>query len=202
MLGADFLFLVFKHLYTTGAFARLAGGVGINHLGADKFSRMAIPLPPHAEQRRIVVEAERRLSALAHVERQVKVALEETNSLRHVLINHALSGKLVRQIRSNEPATKLLSRIRELKNRLANRPKSKRRETDRLRPERRPMLSLKEIESTHLANIVRHHNGPLSAKALWKESGLTIDDFYAQLKRELGQTLEERGDDRLLEVKR
>jgi type I restriction enzyme, S subunit len=38
-----------------------------------------------------------------------------------------------------------------------------------------------------LAAILNKHKGVLSAKALWQQSGLTIDAFYQQLKNELAQ---------------
>jgi hypothetical protein len=40
----------------------------------------------------------------------------------------------------------------------------------------------------------------VSAKDLWKASGLTIDEFYAVLKQEMGKTVREVGPDRLLEA--
>ena len=63
------------------------------------------------------------------------------------------------------------------------------------------MHTLEDVKPTHLADILRRVHQPLAACELWRASGLGIDDFYAQLKRELGKSLKETGKDRLLEVK-
>lgn len=200
-IGSDFLLLVLKHFYTTGAFARLAGGVGINHLGADKFSRMVVPLPPLAEQSRIVDEVKRRFAVLSRIERQIEAALAEATSLRLLLFRRALSGKLVNQNGADESASKLLLRVRRIKNQRANLPEVKAATPLRLKIEKFPMLTLEDIKPTHLAKILHKHGSPLEARDLWKESQLTIDDFYAQLKEELGRSIQETNEGRLLEVK-
>jgi type I restriction enzyme S subunit len=201
ILTSEFILTMFRFFYTSGAFARVAGGVGINHLGADKFSRMPIPLPPLAEQERIAAEVERRLSAITRIEKEVTAALEQASQLRVSLFHRALLGKLIRQNRSDEPASKLLSRIRKFKDQLVKKPKVRAVMPPRIKLEKLTMLTLEDIKPTHLADILRQHGGPLDAKTLWQASQLTIDDFYAQLKNELGKTLKETGRDRLLEVK-
>jgi type I restriction enzyme S subunit len=160
-----------------------------------------IALPPDDEQKRIVAEVEHRLSALSLIENQVTLALEEVARFQGLLLKTALSGKLAHQNRSDEPASRLLLRIRKLKEQLAMQPKIRAFTPSRLKPEKLPMLTLEDIKSTHLADILHKHRGPLDSKTLWKESRLTIDDFYAQLKKELGKTLKETGKARLLEVK-
>jgi type I restriction enzyme, S subunit len=201
ILTSDFILILFRFFYTSGAFARVAGGVGINHLGADKFSRMEIPLPPLAEQKRIAAEVERRLSAIARIAKQVTVALEQTSQLRVSLFYRALSGKLVEQQHQDEPASKLLGHIRAIKEERVKQPRVWAVPPDRIKKENLSMLTLEDIKPTHLADILRQHNRPLDAKALWKESQLSVDDFYAQLKKELGKSLKETGEERLLEVK-
>ena len=56
------------------------------------------------------------------------------------------------------------------------------------------MRSRKDIQDTHLTNILREH-GALTAESLWSASQLDIDDFYDQLKDEeaLGLLRENRG---------
>lgn len=110
ILGA-FLLIVFRYFYTSGAFARLSGGVGINHLGADNFSQMPVLLPPLDEQVRIVAEVQRRLSTIERIELEVRKAIEQTSQLRASFFHAAILGKLSQQRKSDEPAFKLLSRI-------------------------------------------------------------------------------------------
>jgi hypothetical protein len=38
-----------------------------------------------------------------------------------------------------------------------------------------------------LAQLLIQHKDTLPARALWQQSGLTIDDFYQQLKAEISQ---------------
>jgi type I restriction enzyme S subunit len=162
---------------------------------------LELPLPPLKEQKRIVAEVERRLRAIDNIAMQVKAALEQTTEFRTAIFHRALSGKLVNQNRSEEPAIELLSRIQKLKDQRAKQPKVRAIAPPKIKLEKLPMLTLEDIKPTHLADILRQHKSPLDAKALWKESQLTIDDFYAQLKKELGKSLKETGNDRLLEAK-
>lgn len=61
---SKYVLVTFQHFYANSVFAKVAGGVDINHLGAEKFSAIPFPLPPLAEQMRIVAEVERRLRKL------------------------------------------------------------------------------------------------------------------------------------------
>ena len=92
--------------------AMAASTTGQYNVSLGNLNNLAIPLPPLAEQKRIAAEVERRLSAIARISEQVAAALEQTSQLRVSLFHRALSGKLVNQLRSDEPATKLISRIR------------------------------------------------------------------------------------------
>lgn len=171
------------------------------NISGAKLGALAVPLPPVAEQHRIVAEVERRLSTLMKLKSQIEAALEQTTALRISFFNLALSGKLVPQDRSDESASQLLLRIRNLKDGLAKKPKLRLYAPSPLKLEKLAMLTLEDITPTHLADILRKHDGPLDAKALWIQSQLAIDDFYAQLKKELGKSLKETGKNRLLEVK-
>ena len=71
-----------------------------------------VPLPPLAEQRRIVAEVERRLSVAQKAEALVEANLRRVEQLRQSILKQAFSGKLVLQDPSNEPASALLERIR------------------------------------------------------------------------------------------
>ena len=86
-----------------------AGQSGIS--GADLKS-MPIPLPPLAEQRRIVAEVERRLSVIQQAEAAVEANLVRAERLRQSILKQAFSGKLVPQDPGDEPASVLLNRIR------------------------------------------------------------------------------------------
>jgi type I restriction enzyme S subunit len=92
---SPYLLTCFQSYYVNGLFARVAGGVGINHLSADKFSRVQVPVSPLAEQYRIITEVDRRLSFVREVEIQVDINLQRSELLRQSILNRAFSGKLI-----------------------------------------------------------------------------------------------------------
>ncbi len=56
---------------------------------------MLIPLPPPAEQKRIVEEVERRLSVIEEMETAVAANLKRATRLRQSILKKAFEGKLV-----------------------------------------------------------------------------------------------------------
>ena len=86
-----------------------AGQAGVS--GTD-VKQMAIPLPPLAEQRRIVAEVERRLSVIQQAETAVEASVQRAERLRQSILKRAFAGKLVPQDPDDEPASVLLERIR------------------------------------------------------------------------------------------
>lgn len=93
--SVDYLLWLLKFFYKSGFFAKVAGGVGINHLSAGKFSKIEIPLPPLEEQHRIVQEIESRLSQCDALEAGLQAALQQAESLRQSILKQAFEGKLV-----------------------------------------------------------------------------------------------------------
>ena len=86
--------------------------VGQANVNGTKLAAMPIPLPPLAEQRRIVAEVERRLSVVQQAEATVEASLARAERLRQSILKQAFSGKLVPQDPDDEPASALLERIR------------------------------------------------------------------------------------------
>ena len=75
-------------------------------------SQFPIPLPPLAEQRRIVADVERRLSVVQQTEATVEASLARAERLRQSILKQAFSGKVVPQDPDDEPASALLERIK------------------------------------------------------------------------------------------
>jgi len=71
-----------------------------------------LPLPPLAEQGRIVAEVERRLSVVEELETSLDHCVKRADRLRQSVLKRAFEGKLVPQNPNDEPASVLLERIR------------------------------------------------------------------------------------------
>ena len=108
--------------------------MGQANVNGTKLAAMPIPLPPLAEQHRIVAEVERRLSVIQQAEATVEVGLNRAERLRQSILKEAFSGKLVPQDPNDEPASVLLERIRAERAEAQAAAKSKRR--SRRRPAR------------------------------------------------------------------
>ena len=90
----------------------VATGSAHPHINLGDIKSYRIPLPPTAEQSRIVRELEDRLSVIEHVDASVKKHLQNVQALRRSVLEEAFSGKLVPQDPNDEPASVLLERIR------------------------------------------------------------------------------------------
>ncbi len=109
---AAYLLWLYRFFYVSGKFARVAGGVGINHLSAYKFAQIALPLCALAEQQKIVCLLEERFAAIEQQERGIDSALKQAETLRQAILKKAFSGQLVAQDPHDEPASVLLDRIK------------------------------------------------------------------------------------------
>ena len=92
--------------------ATLGDGSNVPQINHDDIEQIATPLPPLAEQHRIVAEVERRLSVVQQAEATVEASLKRAGRLRQSILKQAFSGKLVPQDPTDEPASALLARIR------------------------------------------------------------------------------------------
>lgn len=97
LVTPEYALLVFRHMAIDGVFARAARGVGIQHLGASRFAELNIPLPPLAEQKRIVEIADRRLKEIREAERRLRSALRHLEEQVRETLAAAVAGELVKQ---------------------------------------------------------------------------------------------------------
>ena len=97
-------------------------GTAMPGLSANKLKSLVIPLPPLAEQRRIVAKIEE-LMPLVERYGKAQQALDQLNEslparLRQSILQEAIQGRPVPQDATEEPASELLKRIRNEKEQL------------------------------------------------------------------------------------
>jgi type I restriction enzyme, S subunit len=79
------------------------GGAGLAHITKGKFEASTIPLPPLAEQKRIVAKIEELFSELEAGEESLRVARQQLGVYRQSLLKQAFEGKLTAQWRTQNP---------------------------------------------------------------------------------------------------
>jgi type I restriction enzyme S subunit len=84
---AQFAQIVFRAHVKSGVFRRIGSiTTNIGHLTLEKFRAAPFPLPPLAEQHRIVAEVDRRLSIVREVEIEVDANLKRAQALRQAVL--------------------------------------------------------------------------------------------------------------------
>ena len=102
-----------------------ATGSTIKNIGLKAMREFEIPIPPTLEeQQRIVAEIESRLSVCDKIEESIEQSLRQAESLRQSILKKAFEGKLVPQNTNDEPASKLLERIKSEKEKTAIKKRS------------------------------------------------------------------------------
>jgi len=87
-------------------------GIGQPNVNSKKLAKIILPLPHIEEQHQIVFEIERRFSVADEIEKTVDLSIKHTERLRYSILKKAFEGKLVPQDPNDEPAEKLLERIK------------------------------------------------------------------------------------------
>jgi type I restriction enzyme S subunit len=93
-------------------FTALQRGATKVGLGLDDIRSVNVPVPPLSEQRRIVDEVERCLSIASECQGSLSVDRARLQRARQSVLKWAFEGRLVDQDPTDEPAARLLERIR------------------------------------------------------------------------------------------
>lgn len=122
----DYLFKVLPLIANGGDFKNAVKGKTLN---ATSISNLMIPLPPLAEQQRIVAKIEELLPLVEEYgkaeERLTVLNAEFPDKLRKSILQQAIQGKLTERDPNDEPASELLKRIRTERQQLQKNKKAK-----------------------------------------------------------------------------
>jgi type I restriction enzyme S subunit len=177
---------------------RITKGVAQQKVSLQRFSGIAIPLPPLAEQAQIVAEIEASLSNIAKLEEAAENNLKRAEHERQSILREAFAGKLVPQDPNDEPASALLERIREERKRREEAEKvlkasqkgsfmemAKRRKNGKRHQAGEDGTSRQQVG---LYEKLVEAGGPLPPDGLFKQAGLKADEqpesveqFYGEL---------------------
>lgn len=91
---------------------------GIYKIAQPQAEQIVVPLPPLAEQHRIVAEVERRLSVIEELEAVVATNVQRATRLRQSILQRAFDGGLVRQ----QPFVSVLPKTEEVPAKTRSRP--------------------------------------------------------------------------------
>ncbi|MFI9011656.1 restriction endonuclease subunit S [Actinosynnema sp. NPDC053489] len=109
----EWALLVFRrHMHARRFVREVRITTNIAHLSAARFKSVEFPIPPLAEQERIVTETGELLRDIARLSESLDIARRRAGQLRHALLADAFAGALVPQDPTEEPAGVLLERVR------------------------------------------------------------------------------------------
>lgn len=110
-VSPEFVAFLLRHQAESGTLRRLFTGTTIKHLPQEKLRLVSVPLPPAAEQARIVMAIDEAFSKLDAGEAGLRTVRQLLKRMRQAVLAAAVTGSLVPQDRTETPATKLLAEL-------------------------------------------------------------------------------------------
>ena len=107
----EFVYAVIKGMEQHLLHEYKKAGTTVDNLNFDLFLTAPIPLPPLAEQQRIVAKIEEAFAEIDAIEKNKELLKTHIKQTRQKILDLAIHGKLVPQNKSDEPASVLLERI-------------------------------------------------------------------------------------------
>ena len=110
-ISNKYLLNVLKLFFANGILENYYTGSTIKHLTGDSLNSVLIPLPPFAEQKRIVVAIEQWFTIIDLLEKAKDELQSSITQTKSKILDLAIHGKLVPQDPNDEPSIELLKRI-------------------------------------------------------------------------------------------
>ncbi|SFF63799.1 restriction endonuclease subunit S [Methylobacterium sp. yr596] len=178
-VSPGYALLVFRAYLHLGKFREISRWTtNIAHLSAGRFANLEFPLPPLAEQERIVAEASRRLDIAQLLTTRLNLILERVDAARSMALSHAFTGRLVERFENNEDtAAELIDEIEKIKA-ASNLSTYIKGAAMRKQPETR------KGPRTSLLDVLAAAEGPLTPEELLARSGVgedLIEDFFFRI---------------------
>lgn len=121
----EYIYYYLKSHFSKEILLSYANGAAQPNLAANDVAKFTFPLPPLAEQHRIVSEVEKYFSLIDILEESENDLQQSIQKAKSKILDLAIKGKLVEQDENDEPAYILLERIKEEKNQLIKEKKIK-----------------------------------------------------------------------------
>jgi type I restriction enzyme S subunit len=163
-------------------------------INMTKLGALPVPLPPLAEQRRIVAEVDRILSVADATEQATRAQLARAKRLRQAVLKCAFEGKLVPQVSGEESSDLLVPAASASSPPATTSLKKTNGAVPNMRP-RTPKTPEHASDFRPLEDILTAHASPMTPEALFSAAGYAadhVDAFYTELRRlELAGRIEE-----------
>jgi type I restriction enzyme S subunit len=196
----DFALIVFRHYLHAGEFRKVARWTtNIAHLSLKRFTAMPFPLPPLAEQRRIAVEARRRLDASATQQAAVRASLDRLPAMEAELLAAAVNGLLAPQDEADESAASLLERLGPPPTEQSERSMNLEAEEASTPMVTRRSLGDGSVPTIPLSEVLRAEGRPLNLPDLFSRAGYDrdstehVEQFFITLRDELNLSIRKAG---------
>ena len=162
-MDVTFLLLVLQSPFVYEQATKSTTGTAQPTIPLSALRNFLLPLPPLAEQRRIVAKVDELIALVDHLEAQQ----QERDKLAEAFAKACVASftgtaQLEEPEKMKAPKTELVSIVT-----IGKKPKPN--------------------ANAPLAQLLSQNKGTLPAKSLWQQSGLTIDAFYHQLKTEIAE---------------
>lgn len=139
---------------------KAGGAMHADKINLTDLNMMAVPLPPLAEQKRIVERVEEIFRLLDTIDKAQEKYSADSQILKAKLITAGIQGKLTKQLESDGTAHELYQQIQEEKQKLIKEGKIKKEKPlPPIKPEEIPFEIPKEWKWVHLGEIFQHNTG-------------------------------------------